>query len=66
MLAHDSGLGFNAKDQTVPFDSPERPPHHCPRKFMGIIDQNPSVSKSNQLQHVVTFRCFFSNLRYIL
>ena len=26
----------------------------CPRRFLGIVDQNPSVSKSNQL-HVVIF-----------
>ena len=37
----------------------------CPRRFLGIIGQNPSVSKSNWL-HVVIFQFFFIDLRYIL
>ena len=37
--------------------------YQCPGRFFGIIGQNPSVSKSNQL-HVVTFRPFFTNSRY--
>ena len=36
----------------------------CPGRYLGIIAQNPSVSKSNRL-HVVIFRIFFSKLRYI-
>ena len=36
-----------------------------PGRFWGIIGQVPSVSKSNRL-HVVIFRFFFINLRYIL
>ena len=31
------------------------------RRFLGIISQNPSVSKSNRI-HVVIFRCLFDNL----
>ena len=34
----------------------------CPTRFLGIIGQDPSVSKSSQL-HVDIF--FFTNLRYI-
>ena len=36
----------------------------CPGRFLGIINQNPSVSKSNWL-HVVIFRFFFISLKYI-
>ena len=36
----------------------------CMGRFLGLISQIPSVSKSNHL-HVVIFRFFFINLRYI-
>ena len=36
----------------------------CPGRFLGIIGQDLSVSKSNRL-HVVIFRFFFINLRNI-
>ena len=36
----------------------------CPGRFLGIIGQNPSVSKSNRL-YVVIFRFFFIDLRNI-
>ena len=32
--------------------------------FLDITDQNPNISKSNPLQHVI-FQFFFMNLRYI-
>ena len=35
---------------------------HCPRGFLGIIGQDPNVSKSNQL-HVDIFQLFFVDLR---
>ena len=35
-----------------------------PGRFLGLIGQNLSVSKSNRL-HVVIFRFFFTHLRYI-
>ena len=41
------------------------PLNQYPGRFFGIIGQNPSVSKSDQL-HVVIFRLFFMNLRHIL
>jgi hypothetical protein len=42
------------------------PPYrHCPGRFLGIIGQNPSVSKSDRL-HVVIFWFLSTNLRYIL
>ena len=36
----------------------------CPGRFLSIIGENHSVFKSNQL-HVVIFRLFFIDLRYI-
>ena len=43
---------------------PADPPLQCPGRFLGIIGQHPSVSKSNRL-HFVIFRLFFDNSRYI-
>ncbi len=37
----------------------------CLGRFLGIIGQDPSVSKSNRL-HIVIIRLFFIELRYIL
>ena len=39
--------------------------NQCPGRFWGIIGDNHSVFKSNQL-HVVIFWLFFIDLRYIL
>ena len=36
----------------------------CSERLLGIIGQNPSVSKFNPLQ-VVVLQFFFTNLRYI-
>ena len=36
-----------------------------PKKFLGIVGQDPNDSKSNQL-HVDIFRCCFIYLKYIL
>ena len=37
---------------------------HCPERFLGIISQNPSVSKANRL-HVDIFQSVFTSLRYV-
>jgi hypothetical protein len=37
----------------------------CPRRFVGISSHDPSVPKSNWLLHVVIFRVFTINLRYV-
>ena len=39
-------------------------PKQCPGRLLGILGQDPSVSKSNQLR-VDIFQFFFMNLRYI-
>ena len=39
--------------------------HYITGRFLGIIGQNPSVSKSNQLTFVM-FRFFVINVRYVM
>ena len=56
------------KGYTVFFFTLHRRDNHsqqCLGNFLGVISQNPSVSKSNWL-HIVIFRFFFINFRYIL
>ena len=37
----------------------------CPVRFLGIIGQDPCVSKS-KLWHVVIFQFFFFNIKYVM
>ena len=51
-LSHS--LGIHWKGQSI----------KCPKRFLGMINQDPSVSKSDRL-HVAIFRFFFISLRYL-